>query len=160
MKATLSIQKNGEPYGYKRQVRVNAIAELKSVKGGRTYFSLTGEVLAPNGRMIAGGQVDELEEFTVFDIVRTVHLADENGVPMHAESNAKFWAGMASNNDKINLPNLASLLQVNEDTALEIANELRAGKSFADVALDFRLPQLWAAHADNARWAIEKVGTK
>lgn len=64
----------------------------------RPYFSCTADVTrGPGNRFARGGCLHEeiLEHFPNLAPIVAVHLADDDGVPMHA-ADAAYWAGMSS----------------------------------------------------------------
>ncbi len=92
------------------------------------YFSITGEIrnLAyPDGIESYGCLHDEIAEaFPELRRFISMHLSDENGVPMHAVENGWYWAGgqpeLNRRRPGTNPPNVATLaeqLRISEDVA-------------------------------------------
>lgn len=159
--ATLTTIHNGYEYGYKKPVRVSATATAPEdgETGNTAYFSLTGLVLKTwraKDDFIAGGQIDALSNFTIFDIVALVHLCDHKGTPLHAEQNARYWAGLTKW-QTADTNQLAQHLQTTKQQAAAIATDLQNGHTWATILETYRLPQLWQTHADNARHAIRNA---
>jgi hypothetical protein len=84
--------------GFKYRIKVRA--DLIHRDGNKKpYFSITGEVdrRAKNNRWVcelAGAIHDEIaKRMPELAPLLLVHLADDNGVPMHAFENAGYWAG-------------------------------------------------------------------
>jgi hypothetical protein len=98
----------GEPWhvsksGQVLPVVVKVRGELVHLAGNaRPYFSVTGEVYNPRSRRNGGdgcimaGCIHDIavHYFPAVAPVVAVHLADDNGVPMHAAANAAYWAGL------------------------------------------------------------------
>jgi hypothetical protein len=84
--------------GFKHRIKVRA--EIRSLGGQEPLFSITGDIQrqAKNNRWMdeCGGCIHDeiLQHFPDLAPLVRVHLSDENGVPMHAYSNAAYWAGM------------------------------------------------------------------
>ena len=80
--------------------RMKVRAELVHLDGNKKpYFSITGEVerRAGNNRWVfeSGGAIHDqiAQQMPELKPLLLVHLADDNGVPMHAYENAAYWAG-------------------------------------------------------------------
>jgi len=80
--------------------RIQVKAELGIVgKNNKPYFSIGGDIyrLAKNGRKVweCGGCIHEeiVKHFPQLQVLVDIHLADDEGVPMHAYTNAAYWAG-------------------------------------------------------------------
>jgi hypothetical protein len=82
--------------GFKHRIKVRA--SLRSLSGQPQFFSITGDIQrqAKNNRWMeeCGGCIHDeiLQHFPHLAPLVQVHLSDENGVPMHAYSNAAYWA--------------------------------------------------------------------
>jgi hypothetical protein len=99
--------------------RIKVIAEFHSLANQAPYFSITGEVdrQAKNNRWMPflSGCIHEeiLEHFPELQPLVAVHLADQNGVPMHAYANAAYWAGYTKYQQR-DISKLAKHLRVTE----------------------------------------------
>ena len=103
--------------------RITVQAQLVHHEGNKKpHFSIGGEIeiLAKNGRMIfdSGGCMHEevLRHFPHLKPLVDIHLSDDDGVPMHAYSNAGYWAGFTKYQER-NLERLASHLRVSIEEA-------------------------------------------
>jgi hypothetical protein len=97
--------------------RMKVRGELRSLGGQAPRFSITGEIQsqAKNNKWVdeCGGCIHEeiLMRLPQLHPLVIVHLATENGVPLHAYSNAAYWA------KENNIEMLASHLATATDTA-------------------------------------------
>lgn len=78
-----------------------ADAKLVHLEGNeRPYFSLTGEVRNERKAdpVVACGQLHDvlLKEWPALVVVERLHLADDDGIPMHAVANGAYWLGFTS----------------------------------------------------------------
>lgn len=113
--------KDGEKY------RIDVIADLVHRDGNsNAYFGIGGDVfrLAKNGRKVweMGGCIHEeiIKHFPELQPLVDIHLADEDGVPMHAYSNASYWAGQTKF-QALDLEMLAKHLRVTKEEANQLA---------------------------------------
>ena len=109
--------KDGEKY------RIDVIADLVHRDGNsNAYFGIGGDVfrLAKNGRKVweMGGCIHEeiIKHFPELQPLVDIHLADEDGVPMHAYENAAYWAGQTKW-QALDLEMLAKHLRVTQEQA-------------------------------------------
>lgn len=154
--------------------RMKVRAELVHRDGNsNAYFSITGEVerRAKNNRWVCElvgcihkeivTHLPELQPLVL------IHLADENGVPMHAYENAAYWAGQTKY-QKLNLAHLARHLRVDQPIAQDMLNyidhywgELDAittpAKAWKDACERFSLPFQWRQEADAARAMLNQL---
>jgi len=158
--------------GQKHRIKVRA--ELVHRDGNsNAYFSITGEVdrRANNNRWVfeSGGCVHEeiVAQLPELKPLVLVHLADENGVPMHAYENAGYWAGQTKY-QKLNLADLAQHLRVDQSEALEMLEyidlywgELDAittpAMAWADACENFGYLIRWQQEADAARAMLNQL---
>jgi hypothetical protein len=110
--------------GLKHRIKVQA--ELVHLGSNlKPHFSITGEVQyqAKNNRWMddSCGAIHEetLEHFPELQPLVDIHLADDQGVPMHAYANAGYWAGHTKWHPQ-HLPTLARHL----GTTLKQAEEM------------------------------------
>ena len=106
-----------------QKYRITVRAELIHHEGNpKPHFSIGGEIerLAKNGRKVfeSGGCIHEevLRHFPHLKPLVDIHLSDDDGVPMHASSNAGYWAGFTKYQTK-NLEQLARHLRVTIEEA-------------------------------------------
>jgi hypothetical protein len=83
-----------------QKYRIQVKAELEIIGGNKKpYFSIGGDIhrLAKNGRKVweCGGCIHEeiVKHFPQLQLLVDIHLADDEGVPMHAYANAAYFAG-------------------------------------------------------------------
>lgn len=131
---SVTLDLSGRPWhvsksGQVLPVVVKVRGELVHLAGNeRPHFSLTGEVYNPRSRRQGGdgcimaGAIHELAAhyFPTVAPVVVVHLADDDGVPMHAAANAAYWAGL-TRWQPADVPTLARHLRVTVAEAEEIA---------------------------------------
>ena len=93
---------SGTPYGENKQVELTVKAELIKL-GGNSYahYSITGTVKKLDKRyrdpFITGGAIHDiiLKHYPELAPLVEVHLSEPDGVPMHAEANARYWCGFS-----------------------------------------------------------------
>ncbi len=157
--------------GYKHRIKVRA--ELVHRDGNSSaYFSITGKVdrQAKNNRWMEerGGCIHEdiVKHFPQLEILTEIHLSDENGVPMHAYSNAAYWAGHEGFG--LQSSELAKHLRVSKEQANEMTTYINHHYGEFDkittpvdawkkTCQDFDLPQQWAAEAKAALELLNKT---
>lgn len=110
--------------GHKWRIQVRA--ELVHLDGNaKPHFSITGLIKyqAKNNRWIdmGGGAIHDeiLQHFPELQPLVDIHLADSNGVPMHAVDNAGYWAG-ETKWETLHLDRLAHHLRVSKKQASEM----------------------------------------
>ena len=115
---------NGKATKHRMKIR----AELVHLDGNKKpYFSITGEVerRAGNNRWVfeSGGAIHDqiAQQMPELKPLLLVHLADDNGVPMHAFENAGYWAGQTKY-QQLDLETLADHLRVTRQEAFEMIN--------------------------------------
>lgn len=154
--------------------RMKVRAELVQLKGNSNpYFSIQGEVerRAGNNRWVfesAGAIHDQIaEQMPELQPLLLVHLADENGVPMHAYENAGYWAGQTKY-QQLDLTSLARHLRVDQQEALEMLEyiemywgELDAittpAMAWKDACKHFGYLIRWQQQADEARKMLNQI---
>jgi hypothetical protein len=165
---------SGEPYGEGKQVELTVRAELVKL-GGNSYahYSITGIVKKLDKRyrdpFITGGAIHEiiLKHFPELAPIVKVHLSEPDGVPMHAEANARYWCGLTkysprdsygritieTDGDGIEWSpdTLASHLQTDRATACELREALKSGLPWDKVTAHLGLIELWSKQAGAAR---------
>jgi hypothetical protein len=154
---------SGKPYGVAKLVKITATAEL--VKRGENqlpYFSLTGEISRNDRRfsdpIITCGQITDeiLHYFPKLAPLALVHLSGPDGQPMHAEANARYWAGLSTYHDGSPMGEykprmLAEHLQADRKIADEVRQGLLMGLPWDRITSDLGLIDLWSSQAAAAR---------
>jgi hypothetical protein len=96
-----------------------------------------------------------------------VHLADDNGVPMHAFENAGYWAGQTKYK-QLDLETLADHLRVTRQEAFEMIEYIyhswgeldsitTPAMAWKDACERFGLPFQWQQQADAARSMLNQI---
>ena len=176
----LSKDISGAEYGSKKPVRLEVTAKLYVLGSNKyPYFSITGSVKSYDKRLrdpyLAGGCIHDtiLEHFPHLAPLVTVHLSEADGRPMHAEANARYWAGLSNyeptaNNEGVNPVEtdekgtfnpslLASHLQCDDKTARELRKGLLMGLPWERVIADLHLVELWSNQAGKARALLNEM---
>jgi hypothetical protein len=160
---------SGKPYGVAKLVKLTVNAELVK-RGGNEYpyFSLTGEISRNDKRfrdpIIACGCIHDeiLHHFPQLAPLAVVHLSAPDGQPIHAEANARYWAGLSTYPDGSPMGEykprmLAQHLQADRKTADEVRNGLIKGLPWDRITADLGLIELWSTQAGAARKLLNDV---
>ena len=149
-------------------------SELVHLEGNsNAHFSITGEhhYRAKNNRwvLIACGAIhDEIaKQMPELAPLLLVHLADQNGVPMHAYENAGYWAGQTKY-QTLDLVALAKHLRVDQQEAFEMLEyiDLYWGEldsittpamAWQDACENFGYLIRWQQQADTARAMLNQI---
>ena len=154
---------SGAPYGVAKLVKLTVSAELVKRDGNDyPYFSLTGEISRNDRRyrdpILACGQITDeiLHHFPKLAPLAAVHLSAADGQPMHAEANARYWAGLSTYPDGSPMGEykpsmLARHLQADRKTADEVRQGLLMGLPWDRITADLGLINLWSSQAAAAR---------
>jgi hypothetical protein len=165
---------DGELYGESKPVVLEVEAQLVKREGNSyPYFTITGEIRKTDKCyrdpvIMCGAIHDEiLRYFPELTPLVEVHLSAPDGVPMYAEENARYWAGLTkyephTNNGGIELEKdengvrwspkaLASHLQCDEKTAREVRGAMVAGLLWDKITAHAGLIELWSRQAGKAR---------
>jgi hypothetical protein len=181
---------SGEEYGETKPLLLEVEAELGKI-GGNTfpYYSITGSVKKTDKRyrdpIITCGAIHDiiLRHFPHLAPLVEVHLSAPDGQPIHAEGNARYWAGLSKwNNGQAMSPRdrygrieietdkngvewspktLASHLQCDEKTAREVRGAMVRGLAWDYITRHAGLIDLWSEQAGKARALLvsrERVG--
>ena len=160
---------DGKPYGVAKLVKITVNAELVKINGNDyPYFSLTGEISRNDKRfrdpvITCGAIHDEiLSYFPSLAPLATVHLSAADGQPMHAEANARYWAGLSTYPDGSPMGEykpsmLAEHLQADRKTADEVRQGLLKGLPWDRITADLGLIELWSKQAGAARQLLNDV---
>ena len=153
---------NGEKY------RIQVRSELVHRDGNsNAYFAIGGDIYrhAKNGRKVweAGGCIHEdiIKHFPQLQPLVDIHLADEDGVPMHAYANAAYWAGQTKW-QALDLDMLTKHLRVSQKLAIELVQYIdhfwnhfdgitTPEMAWENTCLDFELPEQWKQEAQEAK---------
>jgi hypothetical protein len=155
--------------------RIKVVAELVHRDGNsNAYFSITGEVerQAKNNRWMPflSGCIHQeiLEHFPKLQLLVDIHLSDEDGVPMHAYSNASYWAGHCKIQPEKNSEVLAKHLRVTKDQANEMTTYINhhyrefdkittPDQAWENTCKDFDLPNYWFEQARLAKALLNEM---
>ena len=158
--------------GFKHRIKVRA--ELVHRNGNaKPYFSITGEVerRAGNNRWVfeSGGAIHDqiAKQMPELQPLLLVHLADDNGVPMHAYENAGYWAGQTKYQIQ-DLTSLAKHLRVDQQEALEMLDYIKMywgeldtittpAMAWQDACENFGYLIRWQQQADEARKMLNQI---
>jgi len=154
--------------------RMKVRAELHQLgMNQKPYFSITGEIerRAGNNRWVfeSGGAIHDqiAEQMPQLEPLLLVHLADENGVPMHAYENAGYWAGQTKY-QQLDLASLARHLRVSQPTVLQMLGYIEhcwgeldtittPAMAWKDACEHYELLEQWQAEADEARKMLNQI---
>ena len=161
-------------------VVVSVRAQLIKLGGNPLpHFSVTGEIYNPRSRRaggdgtITGGAIHDLavHYFPQCAPLVALHLADIDGVPMHAAENAGYWAGLTEYHP-VDPGALAHHLRVDDVLAGEILAYVQngygehpdaydaittPGGAFRDAIEHFCLYDMWRAEANAGRALLNPV---
>jgi hypothetical protein len=159
----------GEEYGETKPLEIIVKAELVK-RGGNSlpYFSITGTIKKTDKRyrdpvITCGAIHDEiLEHFPELEPLVTVHLSEPDGQPMHAEANARYWAGLCTYADGSPMGEykprmLAEHLQADRKTAEEVKKGFEMGLPWERITDTLKLNELWSEQAAAARALLNDV---
>lgn len=157
------------------QHRLTVIAELyKLGSNPRPHFSVTGslEYQARNNRWVleSCGSIHEdiLKAIPELEPVIAVHLADDDGTPMHAYANASYWAGHTEYQE-LDIDMLAKHLRISTDLARDMHDYVvnfygefdtitTPTMAWQQTCEDYNLPELWQAQANTAIKVLSAKG--
>jgi hypothetical protein len=170
---------SGAEYGESKPVLIEVKAELVKRGDQVPHFSITGSIKKTDKRYrdpyIMGGAIHEeiLKHFPSLAPLVEVHLSGCDGLPLHAEANARYWAGLSKWSDgramsprdnygRIEIETdesglewapktLASHLQCDEKTAREVRGAMVSGLPWDKITAHSGLKDLWSGQAGKAR---------
>lgn len=171
---------SGKPYGIARPLLLEINGELVKHSGNSyPYYAITGSISREDRRyrnpVISCGAIHSeiLAHFPKLAPLVTAHLSDADGTPMHAEANARYWAGLSkfidgsvmSPRDKygrieIELDGdgiewspltLSNHLRVNLSLARDIRAAMVSGLPWERITAHAGLIDKWSAQAGAAR---------
>jgi hypothetical protein len=154
---------SGEPYGVSREVilKVNALL-VKRAANDYPYYSITGSVELIDKRyrdpVITCGAIHDTikQHYPELSPLITVHLSACDGVPMHAEANARYWAGLSTYTDGRPMGDykrevLAQHLRITPEEADQARAGLIKGLPWQTIVKVFKLSERWSDQAGQAR---------
>ena len=158
-----------------QKYRIQVRADLVHRDGNsNAYFAIGGDIYrhAKNGRKVweAGGCIHEeiVKHFPQLQLLVDIHLADEEGVPMHAYSNAGYWAGHFKIQPEKDTDVLAKHLRVSKDQANEMTTYINhhygefdkittVKKAWENTCKDFDLLNYWYEQAQEAKSMLNQM---
>lgn len=159
----------GAEWGETKPLEMIVKAELVK-RGGNSfpYFTITGTIQKTDKRyrdpVITCGAIHEeiLKHFPQLAPLVEVHLSETDGQPMHAEANARYWAGLCTYADgrpmgEFNPLMLAKHLQTDEATALEVRKGFLMGLPWERITETLKLGELWSEQGAKARALLNDV---
>ena len=148
---------NGQKY------RIQVRSELVHRDGNsNAYFAIGGDIYrhAKNGRKVweAGGCIHEdiIKHFPQLQPLVDIHLADEDGVPMHAYANAAYWAGQTKW-QALDLDTLSKHLRISKDEANRLTTMVNSyypenyETAWRNICYHFELTKQWNHQAQEAK---------
>jgi hypothetical protein len=154
---------SGEPYGVSREVILKVSALLVKRSGNDyAYFTITGSVELIDKRyrdpVITCGAIHDTiaEHYPELAPLITVHLAAPDGVPMHAEANARYWAGLSTYPDgspmgEYKRAMLSKHLRITPDEADQVRTAMIKGYPWQTILKVLKLSERWSDQAGSAR---------
>jgi len=154
---------SGEPYGVSREVILKVNASLVKLSGNDyPYFTITGSVELIDKRyrdpVITCGAIHDTiaQHYPELAPLITVHLSAPDGVPMHAEANARYWAGLCTYQDgrpmgEYKRVMLAKHLRITPEEADQARVGLIKGLPWQTISTVLKLSERWSDQAGKAR---------
>jgi hypothetical protein len=158
-----SKQISGAPYGVNKRVILKVNAELvKRAGNDYAYYSITGSVELMDKRyrdpIITCGAIHEiiLKHYPKLAPLVDVHLSAVDGLPLHAEANARYWAGLSVYPDGSPMGEfkphmLAQHLRVSVKEATDIQQAMAQGLPWDKITAHTKLTERWSGQAGKAR---------
>lgn len=156
-----------EAHGYQRGTLIRVEAGLHWLQGNAApYWSVTAAIGTPRqlqtGDWQAGGccHEDVLRHWPELEPVVALHLADDSGVPMHAQANAVYHAGRSPRFGGAgyydgNADHLRSHLRISADEAAAVM-ALPTRAAIESFVLD-QIPR-WRAESEAAHALLVQLG--
>lgn len=154
---------SGTPYGVSRKVSLKVNASLvKRAGNDYPYFTITGSVELLDKRyrdpIITCGSIHDTikEHYPELMPLITVHLSAPDGVPMHAEANARYWAGLSTYPDgspmgEYKRAMLAQHLRITPEEADQARAAMIKGYPWQTIVKVLKLSERWSDQAGSAR---------
>ena len=160
---------SGKEFGESKMLRLTVQAQLvKRGENSLPYYSITGTIEKMDKRfrdpVITCGAIHNqiLKHFPDLAPLVKVHLSEADGMPMHCEANARYWAGLSTYPDgspmgEFKPSMLAEHLQCDKKTAQEVQQGLAMGLPWYKITQDLGLIELWSNQAAKARALLIEV---
>ena len=154
---------SGEPYGVSREVILKVSASLVKRPGNDyAYFTITGSVELIDKRyrdpVITCGAIHDTiaQHYPELMPLITVHLSAPDGVPMHAEENARYWSGLCTYPDgspmgEYKRAMLARHLRITPEEADQARAAMIKGYPWQTILKVLKLSERWSDQAGSAR---------
>jgi hypothetical protein len=154
---------SGEPYGVSREVILKVNASLvKRAGNDYPYYSITGSVELIDKRyrdpVITCGAIHDtiVKHYPELAPLIAVHLSAVDGVPMHAEANARYWAGLCTYPDGSPMGEykrrmLAQHLRITPEEADQARAAIIKGYPWQTILKVLKLSERWSDQAGKAR---------
>ena len=154
---------DGAPYGVSRKVSLKVNASLVKLAGNDyPYYSITGSVELIDKRyrepVITCGAIHDTiaQHYPELAPLIAVHLSAVDGVPMHAEANARYWAGLCTYSDgrpmgEYNREVLAQHLRITPEEADQARAAMIKGYPWQTILKVLKLSERWSDQAGRAR---------
>ena len=154
---------SGEPYGVSREVILKVNASLvKPFGNDYAHFTITGSVELIDKRdrepVITCGAIHDTiaQHYPELAPLITVHLSAPDGVPMHAEANTRYWAGLSTYPDgspmgEYKRAMLAQHLRITPEEADQARAALIKGLPWQTIVKVLKLSERWSDQAGSAR---------
>lgn len=154
---------SGRPYGVSRLVILKVNASLvKRAANDYPYYSITGSVEVIDKRyrdpvIMCGAIHDTIKQhYPELAPLIAVHLSAADGVPMHAEANARYWAGLCTYSDGRPMQDydrevLADHLRITLDEADQTRAAMIKGYPWQKILKVLNLSKRWSDQAGAAR---------
>jgi hypothetical protein len=161
---------NGKEWG-KKKVSLRVVGKVYKLREQDIpYFSITGEINLNDKRyrdpIVACGCIHEtiLEHFPQLAPLVEMHLSEIDGHPMHAEANARYWAGVCTYPDGSPMGEykrlmLAKHLHTDPETADAVRDGFLKGLPWFQIVHTLKLVELWNTKAGKARSFLSDVST-
>jgi hypothetical protein len=154
---------DGAPYGVSRKVSLKVNASLVKLAGNDyPFYSITGSVELMDKRyrepVITCGAIHDTiaQHYPELAPLIAVHLSAVDGVPMHAEANARYWAGLCTYSDgrpmeEYNREVLAQHLRITPEEADQTRAAMIKGYPWQTILKVLKLSERWSDQAGKAR---------
>ena len=142
--------------------RIKVQAELVSLGNQSPHFSITGSFRSKD--LDLDGAIHEkiLEHFPELQILVDLHLADANGVPLHAWENGAYWAGFSKYVSR-DVANIGRHLRIEDSEAQSllcqvddlVENGYKPPSAIKEACDIFDLPARWKAEAQEGLQVLQ-----
>ena len=152
-----------DAFGRLETYRIKVRSDLVHRDGNsNAYFSITAEIDCKRRnntwREVSGGCLHNeiLAHFPELQLLVDIHLADEEGVPMHAYANAAYWAGQTKW-QALDLDTLSKHLRISKDEANRLTTMVNSyypenyETAWRNICYHFELTKQWNHQAQEAK---------